>query len=190
MSQSTAFYNIPPLLSTMESLSKNPCAQEGTTASRTASAWEIKEEFIGQRMKAWLATERSMPLHECLSKFWVMSTDPNVAPEVENGIAVSSEHGYKYISFSDDPGSDPRLRRRSEMLEKWSANPANKRILVEIEGLMVQEIRDKLWWLRQDEHDDPLKMGVLEKVGFAHFYFCQLLNVFYFRRSTLISLFD
>lgn len=154
----------------MENSAENPAPHEGAATGGTASADAIKEEFIAQRMKASLATGRSMPAHECLSRLSAMSTDPKVPPKVEDAVAISSQQGYNLVSLDGRPHTDPQLGMRSALADKWLGNTANKHTLALVEDLLVQEIRDTIWWLSQDEKDAISKLDdAKERVSSARF---------------------
>lgn len=135
------------------------------TTTATASAEAIKEEFITQRMKTWLAKAQDVRPHEYLSRFFSLSVNGNVAPEANDFMVISCQGQCKLIPLDDDSATDPQLRERSEVLGRWAANPVNKHILAEIEQLLVKEIREKIWWFTQEDIEAVSVLGILERVS-------------------------
>lgn len=135
------------------------------TPTATASAESIKEEFITQRMKAWLVSAQDVRPHEYLTRFFSLNVDGSIIPEANNTIVVSYEGKYKLIHLDADPATDPQLRQRSELLERWAANPANKHTMVEIEQLLEREIGENILWFTRDDVETISTLEILGRVS-------------------------
>jgi hypothetical protein len=130
-----------------------------------ATAEMIKEEFITQMIKAWLAKSTLTSLSEGLGQFCSLSTNSNPSPTPEPRILIPEGRLCRFISLDDHPITDIQLKLRAERLHRWTLNPANHAILQQVNTLLRRDIDDNIWWLAAGEKNCTANMDLLDMVS-------------------------